>query len=166
MVTEPPASPPPLGVGPHALPQSPSCQLTVSGLAAQVPASVGVWACAGALASAKPSALAARVTRCGKGQGRWKTRMCNNERGAYVDTPILAMLACANAGIASFSAGSAIIRLPDTMETTRMLKAFERWGAKTSQTAILLSILGLPALAQAQAREERAPEGNGDGLDT
>src|SRR3954463_14790835 len=52
------------------------------------------------------------------------------------------------------------------METTRMLKAFERWGAKTSQTAILLSILGLPALAQAQARDERAPEGNGDGLDT
>jgi len=47
-----------------------------------------------------------------------------------------------------------------------MLKAFERWGAKTSQTAILLSILGLPALAQAQARDERAPEGNGDGLDT
>jgi outer membrane protein OmpA-like peptidoglycan-associated protein len=52
------------------------------------------------------------------------------------------------------------------METTRMLKAFERWGAKTSQTAILLSILGLPALAHAQARETRAPEGNGDGLDT
>ena len=47
-----------------------------------------------------------------------------------------------------------------------MLKALERWGAKTSQTAILLSILGLPAQALAQAREERAPEGNGDGLDT
>ena len=47
-----------------------------------------------------------------------------------------------------------------------MLKAFERWGAKTSQTAILLSILGLPALAQAQAKDVRAPAGNGDGLDT
>lgn len=44
-----------------------------------------------------------------------------------------------------------------------MLKAFERWGAKTSQTAIVLSILGLPALAAAQ---ERAPAGNGDGMDT
>jgi OmpA-OmpF porin, OOP family len=52
------------------------------------------------------------------------------------------------------------------METTRMLKAFERWGAKTSQTAILLSILGLPAVALAQAKEERAPDGNADGLDT
>jgi OOP family OmpA-OmpF porin len=49
------------------------------------------------------------------------------------------------------------------METNRMLKAFERWGAKTSTTAILLSVLGLPAVAAAQ---ERAPEGNGDGLDT
>lgn len=44
-----------------------------------------------------------------------------------------------------------------------MRKAFERWGVKTSQTALLLSILGLPAMAAAQ---ERAPEGNGDGLDT
>jgi outer membrane protein OmpA-like peptidoglycan-associated protein len=52
------------------------------------------------------------------------------------------------------------------METTRMLKAFERWGAKTSQTAILLSILGLPAVASAQAKDERAPASNGDGLDT
>src|SRR6187431_575170 len=49
------------------------------------------------------------------------------------------------------------------METTRMLKALERWGAKTSQTAILFILLGLPALASAQ---ERVPEGNGDGLDT
>ena len=47
-----------------------------------------------------------------------------------------------------------------------MLKAFERWGAKASQTAILLSVLGVPALAQAQAKDVRAPEGNGDGLDT
>src|SRR6188768_2545635 len=52
------------------------------------------------------------------------------------------------------------------METTRMLKAFERWTAKTSQTAILLSILGLPAVAHAQAKVERAPAGNGDGADT
>ncbi|MES1184752.1 MAG: hypothetical protein ABUL60_13140, partial [Myxococcales bacterium] len=52
------------------------------------------------------------------------------------------------------------------METTRMLKAFERWGAKTSQTAILLSILGLPAVAFAQAKDERAPASNADGLDT
>src|SRR5512146_182012 len=52
------------------------------------------------------------------------------------------------------------------METTRMLKAFERWGAKTSQTAILLSILGLPAVALAQAKDERAPASNADGLDT
>src|SRR5688572_30926321 len=49
------------------------------------------------------------------------------------------------------------------MEMTRMLKAFGRWGVKTSQTALLVSILGLPALASAQ---ERAPEGNGDGVDT
>src|SRR5687768_13024907 len=53
------------------------------------------------------------------------------------------------------------------METTRMLKAFERWGVKVSQTAMLLSILAVPALAHAQnAKAERAPEGNGDGLDT
>src|SRR5215203_3565621 len=52
------------------------------------------------------------------------------------------------------------------METTRMLKAFERWGAKTCQTAILLSILSASAIAQAQAREERAPEANDDGVDT
>ena len=44
-----------------------------------------------------------------------------------------------------------------------MLKAFQRWGAKTSQTAIVLSILGAPAAALAQ---ERAPSGNGDGMDT
>src|SRR6187431_425001 len=49
------------------------------------------------------------------------------------------------------------------METTRMLKALERWGAKTSQTAILFILLGLPAAAGAQ---QRVPEGNGDGLDT
>jgi outer membrane protein OmpA-like peptidoglycan-associated protein len=49
------------------------------------------------------------------------------------------------------------------METTRMLKAFQRWGAKTSQTAIVLSILGAPAVAAAQ---ERAPSSNGDGMDT
>ena len=47
-----------------------------------------------------------------------------------------------------------------------MLKAFDRWSVKTCQTAILLSILGLPAVASAQARDARAPEGNGDGLDT
>ncbi len=47
-----------------------------------------------------------------------------------------------------------------------MLKAFERWGAKTSQTAILLSILGAPALAAAQTSDTRAPASNGDGLDT
>ncbi len=47
-----------------------------------------------------------------------------------------------------------------------MLKAFDRWSVKTCQTAILLSILGLPAVAAAQARDSRAPEGNGDGLDT
>ena len=47
-----------------------------------------------------------------------------------------------------------------------MLKAFDRWSVKTCQTAILLSILGLPAVASAQARDSRAPEGNGDGLDT
>src|SRR5882724_6324280 len=52
------------------------------------------------------------------------------------------------------------------METTRMLKAFERWGAKTSQTAILLSILGLPSVAAAQASDQRVSAGNGDGLDT
>src|SRR5882672_2859699 len=53
------------------------------------------------------------------------------------------------------------------METNRMLKAFERWGAKTSQTAILLSILGLPAVASAQVKSDhRVGEGNGDGLDT
>jgi OOP family OmpA-OmpF porin len=53
------------------------------------------------------------------------------------------------------------------METTRMLKAFERWGVKASQTAMLLSILSLPSLAHAQnPKAERAPEGNGDGLDT
>jgi OmpA-OmpF porin, OOP family len=52
------------------------------------------------------------------------------------------------------------------MEMTRMLKAFDRWSVKTCQTAILLSILGLPAVASAQARDSRAPEGNGDGLDT
>jgi len=50
-----------------------------------------------------------------------------------------------------------------TMETTRMLKACERWTARASQTAILLSILGAPAVAAAQ---ERAPSGNGDGMDT
>ncbi len=44
-----------------------------------------------------------------------------------------------------------------------MLKAFERWGAKTSTAAIVAAILGLPAAASAQ---ERAPSGNGDGLDT
>jgi OmpA-OmpF porin, OOP family len=50
------------------------------------------------------------------------------------------------------------------METTRMLKAFERWRAKTTQTAMLLTaILALPSLAAAQ---QRVPEGNGDGLDT
>ena len=48
-----------------------------------------------------------------------------------------------------------------------MLKAFERWGVKASHTAILLSILCLPAQALAQnPKSERAPEGNGDGLDT
>ncbi len=48
-----------------------------------------------------------------------------------------------------------------------MLKPLERWGVKTSQTAILLSILGVPALAAAQVPSElRAPAGNGDGLDT
>src|SRR3954463_14107425 len=52
------------------------------------------------------------------------------------------------------------------METTRMLKAFERWGAKTSQTAILLSILGLPSVAAAQASDNRVSGSNGDGLDT
>src|SRR5882724_9127293 len=52
------------------------------------------------------------------------------------------------------------------METTRMLKAFERWGAKTSQTAILLSILGLPSVAAAQASDQRVSAGNGDGMDT
>jgi OmpA-OmpF porin, OOP family len=52
------------------------------------------------------------------------------------------------------------------METNRMRRAFLRWGVKTSQTAILLSVLGLPASALAQARDERAPEGNGDGMDT
>ena len=45
-----------------------------------------------------------------------------------------------------------------------MLKAFERWGAKTSQTAILLSILTASAIAQAQAKDERAPEVLLDGL--
>jgi OOP family OmpA-OmpF porin len=49
------------------------------------------------------------------------------------------------------------------METTRMQKACERWAVRTSQTAILLSILGVPALAAAQ---ERAPSSNGDGMDT
>jgi outer membrane protein OmpA-like peptidoglycan-associated protein len=52
------------------------------------------------------------------------------------------------------------------MEITRMLKACKRWGVKKSQTAILLSVLGLPTVAAAQARQERAPEGNGAGLDT
>src|SRR4051794_39325711 len=53
------------------------------------------------------------------------------------------------------------------METNRMLKAFERWGAKTSQTAILLSILGLPAVASAQTTSDhRVGNNNGDGLDT
>jgi OOP family OmpA-OmpF porin len=47
-----------------------------------------------------------------------------------------------------------------------MLKAFGRCRVKTSQTALLVAILGLPALASAQARDNRAPEGNGDGLDT
>src|SRR6476469_1237905 len=47
-----------------------------------------------------------------------------------------------------------------------MLKAFERWGAKTSQTAILLSILGLSSTAAAQASDHRVSDGNGDGLDT
>jgi len=47
-----------------------------------------------------------------------------------------------------------------------MLKAFERWGAKTSQTAILLSILGLPSVAAAQASDNRVSGSNGDGLDT
>ncbi len=47
-----------------------------------------------------------------------------------------------------------------------MLKAFERWGAKTSQTAILLSILGAPALAAAQTSETRVNGANGDGMDT
>jgi len=47
-----------------------------------------------------------------------------------------------------------------------MLKAFERWGAKTSQTAILLSILGLPSIAAAQASDQRINGANGDGLDT
>ncbi|HYP88539.1 MAG TPA: hypothetical protein VEQ59_10300, partial [Polyangiaceae bacterium] len=46
------------------------------------------------------------------------------------------------------------------MKTTRMLKACKRWA---SQTAILLSILGLPAIAAAQ---DRAPSSNGDGMDT
>jgi outer membrane protein OmpA-like peptidoglycan-associated protein len=49
------------------------------------------------------------------------------------------------------------------METTRMQKACERWAVRASQTAILLSILGLPALAAAQ---DRAPSGNADGMDT
>ncbi len=47
-----------------------------------------------------------------------------------------------------------------------MLKAIQRWGAKTSQAAIALSILGLPALARAQSTDKLAPGGNGDGLDT
>src|SRR5688500_17339036 len=52
------------------------------------------------------------------------------------------------------------------METTRMLKACRRWRVKTSQTASLLSLLGLPAIAAAQAKADRAPEGHGAGLDT
>jgi len=44
-----------------------------------------------------------------------------------------------------------------------MQKACERWAVRTSQTAILLSILGVPGLAAAQ---DRAPSGNGDGMDT
>lgn len=47
-----------------------------------------------------------------------------------------------------------------------MLNAIQRWGAKTSQAAIALSILGLPALAEAQSADKLAPGGNGDGLDT
>ena len=47
-----------------------------------------------------------------------------------------------------------------------MLKALDRLCVRTSRTAILLSVLGLPAVASAQARDSRAPEGNGDGLDT
>src|SRR4051812_20647647 len=52
------------------------------------------------------------------------------------------------------------------METNRMVKAFERWSVKTSSAAILLSILGLPAVASAQTSDHRLSEGNGDGLDT
>ena len=44
-----------------------------------------------------------------------------------------------------------------------MQKVCEGWTVRASKTAILLSILGLPAVAAAQ---ERAPSSNGDGMDT
>src|ERR1041384_8111800 len=46
MVTVPPGAPPPLGVGPQALPHSPMIQSERMGVALQRPASVGDCACA------------------------------------------------------------------------------------------------------------------------
>jgi outer membrane protein OmpA-like peptidoglycan-associated protein len=47
-----------------------------------------------------------------------------------------------------------------------MLKAFERWSVKRTQTAVLLTALALPSLARAQVEAPRVEEGNGDGMDT